>query len=291
MLTTSPDTRYRYYVAIYRCDVTTAEAFVAVCGKVKVELFHEERTYYPSEYRPAVIAAVLKATYCFPVHPPIQLDTKSRHLVLTSRTRLGREEAQAACEAAIDQVIAVVAALYSPDILRTLLFRGWLRGPANTGQEVLFRAVKPITLSAKELERCYVAASGKLAQHPLLRYRFALMSRFVAKGLAESPGEEAFVFLWTALEVFPMVNTTDIRPISRFLSSYVGRPEELLKEKLRIGWLFGMRSKLVHDGHLPLARHDKFSALTSLERLVRAVIRHASGLPYDGAFDFAFKPK
>jgi hypothetical protein len=115
------------------------------------------------------------------------------------------------------------------------------------------------------------------------------MSRFIAKGLAEPPSEEAFIWLWTALEVFPMIDTTDIRPISEFLSSYVGQPSNILKEKLRIGWLFGMRSKIVHEGHLPLAESDRHRALKSLEDLVRAVVRHAAGLPYDGAFDALLK--
>jgi hypothetical protein len=115
------------------------------------------------------------------------------------------------------------------------------------------------------------------------------MARFVAKGLAEPPGEEAFVWLWTSLEIFPMVNTTDIKPIATFLSSYVDLDPSTVKEKLKIGWLFGMRSKLVHDGHLPLDRDARFSALAHLEQLVRAVVRHAASLSYDGALDSLLK--
>jgi len=85
-----------------------------------------------------------------------------------------------------------------------------------------------------------------------------------------------------------MVNTTDIRPIHDFLESYVGRPSAIVKEKLKVGWLFGMRSRIVHDGHMPLDRDGRFSALATLERLVQAVLRHAAGLPYDGKLEFAF---
>ena len=70
-----------------------------------------------------------------------------------------------------------------------------------------------------------------------LKGRFGLMARFVAKGLAEPLSEEAFVWLWTALEIFPMAGTADIKPISEFLSRYTGEPPAVVKERLKIGWL------------------------------------------------------
>ena len=279
---------YRYFVAIYRCHVVTAPPFVIVCDEVKVEYFKEERTYFPSEYRPIVVAAVLHAEYRLPVHAPVGLDANSHHIVLSWRTRRKRSEAQADAEAATDRVVALLAATCSPELFRNLVFRGWLRGPSSSDLGALLRFTDPIRVEAKALQRAYEASSTTIGRNHALRDRFALMSRFVAKGLAEPPGEEAFIWLWTALEVFPMVNTTDIRPIHDFLESYVGRPSAIVKEKLKVGWLFGMRSRIVHDGHMPLDRDGRFSALATLERLVQAVLRHAAGLPYDGKLEFAF---
>lgn len=285
------DSGFRHFVSIYRCDVVTSSPFVAALDNVKVELFREERTYRPSEYRNLVAAAVEGAVYCSPVHPPIKLDARSQHLVLTTRTRLERSEAQEGCESAIDRVVATLSAIFSPELFRTLLFRGWLRGPRGRELGALFKGVRGVEIQGKGLARDYSAAVASIARTSLAGDRFALMSRFIAKGLAEPPNEEAYVWLWTALEVFPMVNTTDIKPISEFLSPYVGRAPAVVKEKLRIGWLFGMRSRLVHDGHLPLNPDERFSALARLEHVVRAVVRHASGLPYDRSFDSAFQVK
>ncbi len=82
-----------------------------------------------------------------------------------------------------------------------------------------------------------------------------------------------------------MVGTSDIKPISTFLAGYLALEPEAVKTKLRIGWLCGMRSRLVHDGHLPLDQEGAFSALGNLELVVRAVLRHSAGLPYDGDLD------
>lgn len=280
------DDRYRYFVAIYRCDVLTSGPTEFVCDDVKVEVFREERTYAPSEFQNAVVAVVLNAEYCFPSHLPIHLDTRCQHLVLTTRSKSERSAAQTQCEAKVDRVVTILSAIATVDLFRTLLFRGWLQGgPPSKDLGFLVKWVPPVEVNAKTVSGAYVGATGAIARQPQLQERFALMARFVAKGLAEPPGEEAFVWLWTALEIFPMVGTTDIKPIASFLSGYVSASPEVVKEKLKVGWLFGMRSKMVHDGHLPLEASGKLSALGRLESLVRAVVRHAAGLPYDGALD------
>ena len=283
------DRRFRYFVALFRCDVATPCPATFVCGEMKVELFREDRTYLPAEYQCAVVAGVLGAEYCLPVHPPIVLDSKCQHLVLSTRTKQSRSEAQPYCEAEIDRGLALLAALYSPDLFRTPLFRGWLRGgPPSPDLGLLVKGVDPIVLQSSSSPGKFSAALGAVAKVEGLQGRFDLMSRLVAKGFAEAPGEESFLWLWTALEVFPMVGTTDIQPIPDFLSSYFGRPAVEVKTALRIGWLFGMRSKLVHDGHLPLAPEERFLALSRLEQLVLSVLRHAASLPYDGALDKVF---
>lgn len=280
------DNSYHYFVAIYRCDPAVGAPLKCVCDEAKVELFRDHRTYFPSEYKPAVVAAVKDAEYCFPVQSPVVLDTKIQHLVLTARTRRSRHEAQAECTAALDRVIAILTAVYGTDLFRTLLFRGWLRGgPPDPHLGVLMRAVMPIELASAGIAREYGSASTAINANAELKERFGLMSRLVARALSQPPGEEAFLWLWTAVEVFPMVGTTDIKPIGEFLATYVNRPAEIVKQKLRIGWLFGMRSRLVHDGHLPLDQEDALSALGTLELVVRAILRHAAALPHDGALD------
>lgn len=278
--------RFNHFIAIYRCDVVTSPLFSTVCANVKVELFREERMYHPLEYRNMVIAAVKDAVYCSPEHPPIRLDDRNQHLALLTRTRKERSaQEKEACEFAVDRVVSVLASLVSPELFRIQLFRGWLKGgPRQRELGALVKGVTPIQLMGSQVALQYAAASSGVARTPGLSARFDLMSRFIARGLSESSPEEAFIWLWTALEIFPMVNTTDIKPISNFLAPYLGRSPSVVKDKLKIGFLFGIRSKIVHDGHFPLPPKEGYSALAALERLVAAVVRHGAGIPYDGTF-------
>lgn len=113
--------------------------------------------------------------------------------------------------------------------------------------------------------------------------------------------EERFLLLWTILEVFPMKNTSNIRPISEYLSKILNIDANTLKEKLEIGKLYGLRSSLVHDGIFRIDLeviegfyddasnlghyHYKSEVLGKLECIVHEILRHMCGLPYSGLLD------
>jgi hypothetical protein len=90
------------------------------------------------------------------------------------------------------------------------------------------------------------------------------------------------------LEVFPMKNTSDIRPISDYLARVTGRSALAVKEKLLLGRLFGARSDLAHNGKLPYARNELGGVLNLLEAIDLTVIRSLGGLPYAGELDASF---
>jgi hypothetical protein len=115
--------------------------------------------------------------------------------------------------------------------------------------------------------------------------RFTLMSKLFARALGMEPGEERFLWLWTVLEVFPMKNTSNIQPIGDYLSRVTGRPTAEIKEKLKIGQLFGARSSLVHDGKLPYEPRELGPVLRRLEGIDSAIIRSLGGLPYSGELE------
>ena len=278
-------TNYDHYFAVFRTEVLRSGVHTLVLDSVKVEVFREERTYRVSEYMPSVIPAITDLEACIPARDPLTLPSNFQHIVLTTRTKAGRTGGQKDCEAALDEAISVLSAISSPDLFRIQVFRGWLQNSTMPGFGCHLRFVDPVSWAEKKIASDYRGAKAAISRNSALSDRFSLMARFIAKGLAETPGEEAFVWLWTALEVFPMVGTTDIRPISEFISGYVGLPAESVKNKLKIGWLFGMRSQLIHYGKLPLTEADAFSALGTLELVVRAVMRHSAGMPYDGELD------
>jgi len=103
--------------------------------------------------------------------------------------------------------------------------------------------------------------------------------------LAEPPSEEVFLFLWTILEIFPMRDTTDIRPIGEFLGHLTGRSASEVKAKLGIGRLFGMRSDLVHNGSLGIDDRELGPTIGRLEDICGTILQNLIGLPYGGNLD------
>ncbi len=284
-----PDPRFRHFVAIYRCDILTSSAFKVSFSDTKLEAFQGERTYLVAAYSHAVVAPTVGAEFCFPDHPPISLDPLCQHLILSTRRPPGEQFAQARCEAELDRSIAILVGLYSRDLFRTLVFRGWLRNEQmTTGRGVLVKAAPPVSLNSEELavraERAMEGARAAIAPEG----RLELMSRLVARGLAEPPSELAFYLLWSALEVFPMVDTAKIGPISDFLAAYLGKDSASVKIALGLGKLCRMRGNLVHNGSMGVSEEEVWEKLTLLELVVTAVLRHASQLPYDGALDSYF---
>ena len=114
------------------------------------------------------------------------------------------------------------------------------------------------------------------------------MAWFFSKALTLEPSEEKLVLLWTVLEIFPMKDTTDIRPISEYLSPIVGQPPDVVKETLSIGRLCGIRSELVHHGILPIAKDDMGELFGQLENICVEVMRALSNLPYRGTLTSYF---
>jgi hypothetical protein len=124
-----------------------------------------------------------------------------------------------------------------------------------------------------------------VAADPDIDSRFTLMSRLFARALATEPGEERFLWLWTVLEVFPMRDTSNIQPISDYLSGVTGRPAVEIKSKLGIGQLFRARCQLVHDGRLPYGRPELGAVLQKLEMMDSTIIRALGGFLYGGELE------
>ncbi len=82
-----------------------------------------------------------------------------------------------------------------------------------------------------------------------------------------------------------MKDTTNIKPISAFLSSRVGLPASVVKERLGIGRLYGKRCDLVHNGVLPETQRELLNINRKLECMCEEILRAVMGFSYDGRLD------
>ena len=61
---------------------------------------------------------------------------------------------------------------------------------------------------------------------------------------------DGFLRYWFAIETLGMPNATDIRPLNESLARTYGISFEDARKRFSIGRLFGMRSRIVHNGQI-----------------------------------------
>lgn len=151
--------------------------------------------------------------------------------------------------------------------------------------EAWVKITEPVILEEKALSTELSKIMKKQSEDIETLNRFSLMSRFYSKALSEKPSEEKFILLWTILEIFPMKDTTDIKPISEYLTLVTGKQPDMIKKKLDIGHLYGSRCNLVHHGKFDIELKDMGEVFTRLENIIHEILRHMIGLNYSGSLD------
>ncbi|HUE99891.1 MAG TPA: hypothetical protein VMN99_11595 [Anaerolineales bacterium] len=291
-----------YFVAIYRTNFVKRGRAKLVFSSTKIEFVSSSRTYQipiqkAFKFPDYEERTIVKAT-------ELKLDEGQTYVEIMTQTSLTDPQlAQDLCEKNVDNSATLLATIYGPYFLDSLVYRGWL---IKDGWGILHSWIQPtnqpkINIREKGLSDMLNVANTKIGQGDDISARFPLMAKFFAKSLLYSMSEEKFLLLWTILEIYPMKSTSNIKPISDCLSKILNLDADTIKEKLEIGKLYGLRSSLVHDGifdvdmetiekaydndvNLGRFRH-KSEILGKLECIVHEVLRSICGLPYSGSLD------
>lgn len=279
----------REFVAIYESTILRGYCQKIIRDPLKIELLPLlPREYVAGDFGELTIPTDQKETSLRPSQ--VTLAPVRQYIVLTARAPAGDLlAARLVCEEQVDRGMAVLAARLGTQIVARLLYRGWIASSAGGPSDGWLRFADPVTVPVAGLDEEFDRISGYIEADPERRRRFALMARFFAKALPLAAGEEKFLFLWTVLEVFPMKDTTDIRPISEFLAARLARSVEHVKAALGIGRLCGMRSDLVHHGALGVAIGDLGEVVQRLETIAAEVMRGYAGVPYTGVLERYFE--
>jgi hypothetical protein len=104
-------------------------------------------------------------------------------------------------------------------------------------------------------------------------------------------GVDAYLKYWLAIETLGMPNTTDIRPLVESLSRSYGLSYVEARQRFSVGRLFGLRSRIVHDGQIVYAHQSLSKYIEALyvdllfEHLGLSSERRAGAIITDPNFD------
>jgi len=279
---------YAKFVSVFETSRVEPTPVKVVSDPVTVEIVKEARQLILSPLRRSVWSTDSGGQEQIGFTPYV-LDPEKYHIILTARTKEENHDiARKLCEEEIDRVIASISVIYGRWVFGVPVYRGWIFEPqGKTFLEGVAVIAPPVHVDDKfltrELARAKVNQTGDADSDT--DQRFKLISKFFRKSLTAETPEDKLFYLWTILEVFPMKDTTNIKPIGELLAGITEKPEGLVKGKLAIGRIYGARCDLVHHGRLVGSKQEINDLMTKLECIVKETIRKLSGLPYSGSLD------
>lgn len=185
---------------------------------------------------------------------------------------------------------------------------GWIaektyEGSINTGNNFSFTPERKKTLMSwipkadEEIYQLFHIGYISLKNLPSeIRERFQLMSRWYQKASDEENPIDQFLFLYTALEVYPAQGTSDVpRSIKNLFHSNIFPDIDTgkIKELLKLSRLVDRRKKIIHDGisHIPQADYFKFNEeINILEAIAHECLNLLANRPYTGQLDKWVRP-
>lgn len=272
------------FLTIFKTSLIQEAPERIVSDPVMIEIFREARTYKV----PFQMSSILPKGEgsLISKDATLVLDKESHHIAITARTKeTNPVYATKICEDETDRIITILSIIFKPEMFGDLIYRGWLLEEGKGIMQAWIKVSERISIDEKLVSDQLIAIKKKQSSDPNILDRFKLMSSFYSKSLMEKPGEGKFIWLWTILEIFPMKNRTNIKPIGELLAAITGQQSQFVKEKLDIGRLYGHRCNLVHNGKLNIDIKEMGEVFTKLENIIYEILRKMSGLPYSGSLD------
>jgi hypothetical protein len=273
---------YYKYAAVFKSTILNNLREKIIMDPVRIEIFEGERTYKIPYQQSRILLQGEEGNISRDISITL---TKDHYIEFIARTKEETPNiAQEFCEQQINKAVTILSCMYSPDIFDKVVYRGWLL--EHTGiMSAWIKSVNKLSLDSDEINKQLEIINNLHTNNNEIAERFLLMSKFYAKSLLYDPGEEKFLFLWTILEIFPMKNTSEIKPISTYLSKITGQKEEVIKEKLHIGRMYGIRCGLVHDGQFKVDLKNEGEFFSKIETIVESILRNMIKLPYNKRLD------
>jgi len=277
---------YFKFIGIYEGSLVRSNPRKIIVDPVKIEFFDGPRSFWVPIQTTSVVASDDDKSF---VHDGRLHVGPGTHIAITVRTQeVNPGISQPFCENKLHETVATLALIHHRGLFAHKLYEGWLIEEAKLVAGGWVTRWDPVDIRP-DIQDEIIRMRQHQHKDADTAQRFGLMSRFFAKALAVDPGEELFFYLWTILEIFPMQDTSDIRPLRACLAQITGRTLESVEKGLNVGRLCRTRGDLVHDGRLDLSIAELGETTDRLKLICTEVLRFMSGVPYSGSLDRYFK--
>jgi hypothetical protein len=279
---------YHHFAAVFTTTLIREDFRKVIVDPVKIEFFKGSiRTLSIPAVTGRIFPAGIESTILTPIK--LQFQPENYYILITARSDVPDVSvAVKKCSDMVDREITDLSLLYRPHIFDRPVYRGPVIEENIMSAAFYTRLENPIQLEPAKIT-ADIAAMRKVRGSDIdLQRRYGLMARFFSKAVALDPSEEKFLFLWTVLEVFPMKDTSNVRPLKEFVARLLGRSADEIDKRLLIGRTHGLRSDLVHNGKLELTAEELAKLIDRLENICIEVLRSISGLSYSGLLNQYF---
>ena len=182
----------------------------------------------------------------------------------------------------IDETVAIMSAVLSPDIFDREMFRGPLVQDQGNSSFIARSDCKedcpPIRfLDVQVAEKISSVAKNFDVQD---RKRLQLMGKHLSRAAQAETEEEKCLSLWIVLEVHPMREMQNERRIIEMVERITGAPWQKVKDGLSIDALKRVRNDIVHHGGMNVGDDVLGDRMGKLEVLANTAIRDLLGLSH-----------
>lgn len=278
---------YIKYITIFNTTLVKTAPSKIIADPVKIEFFNGPKSYRVSVQMASILPKGMKSNVA--KDTKLNLPGDSQYIAITARTKeAGPRIVIKFCEDHIDQMITKLSLIYSSGLFAKEIYRGFQIDGTRIIFNTWLKFQDPFDVYEKKIKEKLKIINKAQSLDQETKVRFKLMARFFRKALLSPPCEEKLLYLWTILEIFPMKDTSNIKPIGQYLSKRLGRNAEIVKEKLGIGKLFGIRSDLVHDGFLNIEKTEMGEVFRKLETICVEVLKEMCGIDYENTLEEYF---
>lgn len=240
------------------------QAWVSRHERVEIEIIDE--TDWRIDASKVQQRETLAGAYLVLISPFDRGDGQTGNEVLTKQT--------------LSMYVAMFAALFGRNIVYKRIFDNIVH--CATGQITSHSPVieNPFwfpapDISAPHLKTLQATDTAMASLRENEQHRARLSLRWFESAIFDS-GIDGFLKYWIALETLAMPDTTNIRPLNQSLANAYGLSLDETRDRFAIGRLFGLRSRIVHDGLMVGIRGE---LLTYTEGIYVDVLQHYLGLP------------